>query len=88
MIFCYKCNFTENYKINEIVNKFLLAGVKLCLSFIYNSLDLLVVFANHLLKTKKELKNLKKQEIQDIFTEMNLIKLFFNVIWFMKVLKI
>ena len=29
---------------------------------------------DHLLKTKKELKNLKKQEIQTIFTKMNLIR--------------
>ena len=35
----------------------------------------------HLLKTKKELKNLCRQEIQILFTEMNLIKLVFNMIW-------
>ena len=34
------------------------------LQFAYSDVD-------HLLKTKKESKNLKKQEIQDIFTEMN-----------------
>ena len=33
--------------------------------------DLLTVFADHLLKTKKEYKNSKKQEIQDIFIKIN-----------------
>ena len=53
---------------NEIVNKFLLAG----------NLDLLIVLVVHLLKIKKELKNLKKQEIQAIFTKINLIKACFQ----------
>ena len=36
---------------------------------------------DHLVKTKKELKNLKKQKIQDIFIKTNLTKLIFNMIW-------
>ena len=39
-------------------------------------------------KNKKELKHLKKQEIQAIFTKMNLIGLVFNMIWLMGILKI
>ena len=39
-------------------------------------------------KKKKEFKNLKKQEIQNVFTEMNQIKLLFNIIWPMEILKI
>ena len=39
-------------------------------------------------KKKKELKNLKKQEMQAIFTKMNLIRLVFNMIWHMEILKI
>ena len=73
---------------NEIVNKFLLAGDKFMPEmhlkqpgFTYSALD-------HLLKTKKEFKNLKKQEIQAIFTKMNLIRLIFNMIWHMEILKI
>ena len=42
----------------------------------------------HLLKTKKEFKNLKKQETQAIFTKMNLIKHAFNMIWLMEIVKI
>ena len=41
-----------------------------------------------LLKAKKELKKLKKQEIQNIFTEMKWIKLVFKIIWHMEILKI
>ena len=70
--------YTKLYKMNEIVNKFLLAG----------NLDLLIVLVVHLLKIKKELKNLKKQEIQAIFTKINLIRLVFNMIWHMEILKI
>ena len=73
---------------NEIVNNFLLAGDKFMPEmhlkqpgFTYSALD-------HLLKTKKEFKNLKKQEIQAIFTKMNLIKLAFSMIWFMEILKV
>ena len=36
----------------------------------------------------KEFINLKKQEIQAIFTKMNLVKLVFNMIWLMEILKI
>ena len=73
---------------NEIVNKFLLAGDKFMPEmhlkqpgFTYSALD-------HLLKTKKEFKNLKKQEIQAIFTKINLIKHAFNMIWHTEILKI
>ena len=64
---------------NEIVNKFWLAGDKL---------DLLIVLEDHLQKTKKEFKNVKKQEIQTTFTTMNLIRLVFSMIWLIKILKI
>ena len=56
---------------NEIVNKFLLAGDKFMPKMHLNNQDLLTVLVVHLLKIKKEFKNLKKQEIQAIFTKMN-----------------
>ena len=58
------------YKMNDIINKFLLAGDKF-MKFISNNLGLLIVLVDHLLKTKKECKSLNKPEIQDIFTKMN-----------------
>ena len=69
---------------NEIVNKFLLAGKK----FMPEMHDLLIVHVGHLLKIKNEFKNLKKQEIRITFTKTNLIRLVFNMIWHMEILKI
>ena len=73
---------------NEIVNKFLLAADKFMPEIHLKQPDLLILLVEHLLKTKKEFKNLKKQEIQAIFTKMNLIRLVFNMIWLMETLKI
>ena len=69
-------------KMNEIVNKFLFAGDKFMpemhLKFTY-SLDLHIVLVDHLQKTKKEYKNLKKQEIHNISNKINKVKLVFNM---------
>ena len=62
-----KC-MLNRINMNEIVNNFLLTGDKFML-------------VDHLLKTKKEFKNLKKQEIQAMFTKMNLIRLVFKHAW-------
>ena len=45
------------------------------------------MLVDHLQKTKKESKNLKKQEIHDIFIKTNL-KLIFNMTWLMEISKI
>ena len=45
---------------NEIVNKFLLVGDKFMPEIHLNNQDLLIVDADHLLKTKNKSKNLKK----------------------------
>ena len=50
--------------------------------------DLLIVFEGHLLKRKNELKNLKKQEIQNIYTRTNHIRLVLGMIWLMEISKI
>ena len=49
---------------NEIVNKFLLARDKFMS-------DLCIVLADRLVKINNEFKNLKKQEIQAIYTKMS-----------------
>ena len=74
---------------NGIVNKFLLAGDKFIPEmhlkqpgFTYNA------YKTTHKKQKKNSKILKKQEIQDIFTKMNLTKLIFNMIWLMEILTI
>ena len=68
---------------NEIVKKILLAGDKFMPEiylkhpgFTYIACSLV-----HSQKTKKELKNLCKQEIQILFTKMSSMKLVFNLIW-------
>ena len=68
------------YKMKEIVDKFLLAGDKYIPEMHLNNLDLLIALVDHLLKTRKEFKNLKKKEIQAIFTKINLLRLVFNMI--------
>ena len=75
-------------KMNEIVNKFLLAGDKFMPEMHLKQPGFIIVLVDHLLKTKKEFKNLKKQDIQAIFTKMNLIRHALNMIWFMEILKI
>ena len=78
MIFCFKW---VRIKINEIVNKFLLADHKFMPEmhlkqpgFTYSDCG--------------PFTNLKKLEIQAIFTKMNLIRHAFNMIWLMEILKI
>ena len=61
---------------NEIVNKFLLVSDKLMPEYnitykLMHYQDLLIVPVDHLLKIKKEFKNLKNQEILVIFTRMH-----------------
>ena len=69
---------------NDIHNKLLLAGD----NFIPGKLNLPTVLVEHLLKIIKESKSSEKQEIQDIFTEVNQIKPAFNIIWLMENLNI
>ena len=56
---------------NEIVNKFLLPGDKSMPEIHLKQPGFTYRAYGPLEKTKKEFKNLKKQEIQSIFTEMN-----------------
>ena len=76
------------YKMNEIINKFLLAGDKFMSEMHLKQPEFTYMLADHLLKTKKECKTLKKQEIQDIFKEMNQIKLVSNMTQLVDILKI
>ena len=66
---------------NEIVNMLLLAGDKFMpemhkRGFTYSACR------------PKEFKNLKKQETQNLFIEINQKRLAFNMIWLMEILKI
>ena len=61
----------QMYKMNDIINEFLVAGDKFMPEMHVKQLNLRTMLVDHLLKTKKESKCLKKLEIRDIFTEMN-----------------
>ena len=71
----------------KLVNNFLLAGHKHMAECIWGNLDLHVVLVEHLQKTKKEFKNLQKQEIQNVFIKTNWIKFVFNKKWLMEILE-
>ena len=71
---------------NEIVNTFSLAGDKF-MPEMYLKQSVFTYSACGPF-TKKEFRSLKKQETRAIFTKINLIKLVFNMIWLMNILKI
>ena len=78
-----------NYiKMNEIVNKFLLAGDKLMPEMHLKQPGFTYSACVPFTKNKERIQKYKKQEIQAVFTKMNLIKLVFNMIRLMKILKI
>ena len=73
---------------NEIVNKFLLAGNKFMPEMHLKQPGFTYSACGPFTKNKERIQNLKKQEIQAIFTKMNLIRLVFNMIWHIEILKI
>ena len=56
---------------NEIVNKFLLAGNKSMHEMHLRQPEFNIVVVDHLQKAEKGYKNLKKQEIHNIFIKTN-----------------
>ena len=75
-------------KMNEIVNKFLLAGDKFMPEMHLNQPGFTYSACGPFTKNK-EFKNLKKQEIHTSYIyKMNLIRFAFNMIWLMVTLKI
>ena len=73
---------------NEIANKFLLAGDKFMPEMHLKQPGFTYSACGPFTKNKERIKNLKKQEIQAIFTKTNLVSLGFNMIWDMEILKI
>ena len=72
---------------NEIVNKFLLAADTFMPEMHLKQPGITYSACRTFTKNKQKIKNLKKHEIQTIFTKMNLIRLLFNMIWLMEILK-
>ena len=73
---------------NKIVNKFLLAGDKFMPEMHLKQPGFTYSACGPFTKNKERIQNLKKQEIQAIFTKMNLIMHAFNMMWLMEILKI
>ena len=65
---------------NGIINKFLLAGDKLMPEMHLRQPGFTYSACGPFAKSKKKYKSLNKLEIQDILTEMNWIKVVFNMI--------
>ena len=73
---------------NEIVNKFLLAGDNFISEMHLKQPGFTYSACGPFTKNKERIQKFKKQEIQAIFTKMSLIRLVFNMIWLMEILKI
>ena len=76
------------HKMNEIVNKLLLAGDKFMSEMHLKQPGFTYSACGTFTKNKERIIKLKKQEIQDIFIKMSWIKLIFNMIWLIEILKI
>ena len=68
-------------KMNEIVNKFLLAGDTFMPEMHFKQPGLIFSACGTFTKNKERIK-------KTIFTKMSLIRLVFNMIWIMEILKI
>ena len=73
---------------NQIVNKFLLAGDKFMPEMHLRQPQFVYSACGPFTKNKEKFKNLKKHEIEPIFTKMNWTKHAFHMIWLMEILKI
>ena len=73
---------------NNIINKFLLAGDKFMPEMHLRQPRLVYSACGPFTRHKKELKNLNKLVIRVIFIEMSSIKLAFNTILLMQIIKI
>ena len=74
MILCFK------YKMNETVNTFLLVGDRFMPEMHLKQPGFTYSACGPFTKDKERIENLFKQEIQNVFTKMILIKLVFNMI--------
>ena len=75
-----------NIKVNEIFNKFLLAGDKFITEMHLKQPGFTYSACGPFTKIKEGTQKFKEKG--DIFTKMNLIRLVFNMIWLMGILKI
>ena len=80
--------YAKLYKMNEIVNKFLLPGNKFMPEMHLKQPGFTYSACEPFTKNKERIQNFKETGDKAIFTKMNLIKHAFNMIWLMEILKI
>ena len=73
---------------NEIVNKFSLAGDKFLPEMYLKQPGFMYSACEPFTKNKERIQKFKKQEIHDIFIKMKYIKLVFNMTLLIEILKI
>ena len=73
---------------NEIVNKFSLAGDKFMPEMYLKQPGFMYSACEPFTKNKERIQKFKKQEIHDIFIKMKYIKLVFNMTLLIEILKI
>ena len=81
MIFCFNVH-AKLYKMNGIVNKFLLADDTFMTEMHLKQLGFTCSACGPSIKNKERIQKFK-EKIQAIFTKMSLIKHAFNMIWLM-----
>ena len=73
---------------NEIINKFLLAGDNFMPEMHLRQPGFTYSVCGPFTKNKERIQKFKETGDKAIFTKMNLIRLIFNMIWLMEILKI
>ena len=73
---------------NEIVNRFLLAGDKFMPEKHLKRPGFTYSACGPITKNKEKIQKFKETGVQAIFTKMNLMRLVFSMIWHMEILKI
>ena len=73
---------------NKIINKFLLAGDTFIPEMHLRQPGFTYSACGTFTKNKETIQKFKKQEIQAVFIKMKLIRLVFNMIWLVGILKI
>ena len=73
---------------NKIINKFLLAGDTFMPEMHLRQPGFTYSACGTFTKNKETIQKFKKQEIQAVFIKMKLIRLVFNMIWLVGILKI
>ena len=79
--------YAKSYKMNEIVNKFLLVGDKFLPELHLKQLGFTYSASGPFTKNKERIEKFKETGDTNYIYKTNLIRLVFNMIWHMEILK-